>query len=72
MPNSEAIDLTGKVTEVLPNSQYRVTLDNGHQILAYAAGKLKLRRIRILAGDIVQVHVSPYDLTRGRIHWRDK
>ena len=72
MPNEEAIEVTGIVEEVLPNSQYRVVLDNGHKVLAYAAGKLKMRNIRILAGDSVVIHLSPYDLNRGRIMWRNK
>lgn len=72
MANEDAVEVTGVVREVLPNSQYRVALDNGHLVLAYAAGKLKFRHIRILAGDAVQMHLSPYDLTRGRIVWRDK
>jgi len=72
MANEDAIEVTGVVQEVLPNSQYRVQLENGHKVLAYAAGKLKFRHIRILAGDAVQMQLSPYDLTRGRIVWRDK
>lgn len=72
MPKEEAIELTGRVFEVLPNSQYRVELENGHKVLAYAAGKLKFRHIRILLGDSVLVHLSPYDLNRGRLVWRNK
>ena len=72
MPKEEAVEVTGTVEEVLPNSQYRVTLENGHKVLAYAAGKLKFRHIRILAGDTVMLHLSPYDLNRGRIMWRNK
>ena len=72
MAREEAVEVTGVVEDVLPNSQYRVTLENGHKVLAYAAGKLKFRHIRILAGDTVLVHLSPYDLTRGRIMWRNK
>lgn len=72
MPKAEEIEVTGTVHEVLPNSQYRVVLDNGHKVLAYAAGKLKFRHIRILTGDTVQMHLSPYDLNRGRIIWRNK
>ena len=53
-------------------NQYRVILENGHKVLAYAAGKLKFRHIRIIAGDTVLVHLSPYDLNRGRIMWRNK
>ena len=72
MPKEEAIELTGKVFEVLPNSQYRVERENGHKVLAYAAGKLKFRHIRILLGDSVVVHLSPYDLNRRRLVWRNK
>ena len=72
MSKEDAVEVTGVVQEVLPNSQYRVTLENGHKVLAYAAGKLKFRHIRILAGDTVMLHLSPYDLNRGRIMWRNK
>ena len=72
MPKEEAVEVSGVVQEVLPNSQYRVSIDGGHTVLAYAAGKLKFRHIRILAGDSVLLHLSPYDLTRGRIMWRNK
>ncbi len=72
MGGEDAIEVTGTVQEVLPNSQYRVVLENGHKVLAYAAGKLKFRHIRILAGDSVLLHLSPYDLDRGRIVWRNK
>jgi translation initiation factor IF-1 len=72
MPKEDSIEVTGTVYEVLPNSQYRVMLENGHKVLAYAAGKLKFRHIRILMGDSVLVHLSPYDLDRGRVVWRNK
>ena len=72
MANKDAVEVIGVVNEVLPNSQYRVVLENGHKVLAYAAGKLKFRHIRILAGDTVQLELSPYDLNRGRIVWRNK
>jgi len=72
MAKEEAIEMIGKVTEVLPNSQYRLELDNGHCVLAYSSGKMKFRHIRILVGDTVQVNLSPYDLNRGRIMWRNK
>ncbi|HXV27474.1 MAG TPA: translation initiation factor IF-1 [bacterium] len=72
MANEDAVEVTGTVKEVLPNSQYRIVLENGHKVLAYAAGKLKFRHIRILAGDTVQLELSPYDLNRGRIIWRNK
>lgn len=72
MAKEEEIEVTGNVEEVLPNSQYRVILENGHKVLAYAAGKLKFRKIRILTGDSVILYLSPYDLSRGRIIWRNK
>ena len=72
MAKEEEIEVSGRVVEVLPNTQYRVLLENGHKVLAYAAGKLKFRRIRILEGDAVQMYLSPYDLNRGRIVWRNK
>jgi translation initiation factor IF-1 len=71
MPKNDAVEVTGTVQEVLPNSQYRIVLESGHKVLAYAAGKLKFRHIRILAGDTVLIHLSPYDLARGRIVWRN-
>ena len=66
------IDLDGVVSEVLPSAMFRVELDNGHTVLATAAGKMRKFRIRVLAGDRVTVTVSPYDLTRGRITFRHK
>jgi len=68
----EAIELEGIVSEVLPSAMFRVDLDNGHRLLATAAGKMRKFRIRVLAGDRVTVAVSPYDLTRGRITFRHK
>jgi translation initiation factor IF-1 len=68
----EAIELDGIVSEVLPSATFRVQLDNGHNLLATAAGKMRKFRIRILAGDRVTVAVSPYDLMRGRITFRHK
>lgn len=68
----EAIEVEGVVTEVLPSAMFRVDLDNGHSLLATAAGKMRKFRIRILAGDRVIVAVSPYDLARGRITFRHK
>lgn len=68
----EAIEVDGVVSEVLPSAMFRVNLDNGHQLLATAAGKMRKFRIRILAGDRVTVAVSPYDLARGRITFRHK
>jgi len=66
----ELIEMQGVVTEVLPDSRYRVTLDNGHMLVAYTAGKMRLHHIRILAGDKVSLEMSPYDLSKGRINFR--
>jgi translation initiation factor IF-1 len=66
----EMIEMEGTVEEVLPNTQFRVQLTNGAQVLAYAGGKMRQRRIRIIAGDRVSLEMSPYDITRGRISFR--
>ncbi len=66
------IDMEGTVIEALPNTQFKVRLDNGHEILAYLSGKMRKYYIRILLGDRVRVELSPYDLTRGRIVYRYK
>jgi len=66
------ISLEGGVSDVLPSAMFRVALQNGHEVLATTAGKMRRFRIRILAGDHVTVEVSPYDLTRGRITFRHK
>mgnify|MGYP001810189962 CR=1 FL=1 len=68
----ESIELEGVVAEVLPGAMFRVDVTNGHQILASTAGKMRKFRIRIITGDRVTVEVSPYDLTRGRITFRQK
>jgi len=68
----EAIEVEGKVTETLPNAMFRVELKNGHKILAHISGKMRMHYIRILPGDVVKVEMSPYDLTRGRIIYRQK
>jgi translation initiation factor IF-1 len=68
----DAIQMMGTVTEVLPNTTFRVQLENGHQVLAYVSGKMRKNYIRILQGDRVAVDLSPYDLTRGRITYRYK
>lgn len=72
MAKEEVIELEGVVSEVLPDTRFRVTLNNGHEISAYASGKMKKHRIRVLAGDRVTVEMSPYDLTKGRISFRHK
>jgi translation initiation factor IF-1 len=68
----EAIEVEGKVIEPLPNAMFRVELDNGHVVLAHISGKMRKYYIRILPGDRVTVELSPYDLTRGRITYREK
>ena len=70
MAKEELIEMSGLVNEVLPDSRFRVTLDNGHQLIAYTAGKMRKNHIRILAGDKVSLELSPYDLTKGRIIFR--
>lgn len=72
MAKQEAIEMEGVVTEVLPDQNFRVELENGHEILAYAAGRMSRYRIRVLVGDRVSVALSPYDLSRGRITYRHK
>ncbi|MGM9972197.1 MAG: translation initiation factor IF-1 [Anaeroplasmataceae bacterium] len=66
------IEMEGKVLDVLPNTQFIVELDNGHQVLAHVSGKIRMNNIRILPGDNVTVEMSTYDLTRGRITYRRK
>ena len=70
MAKEAFIEMEGTVQEVLPNTQFRVRLTNGADVLAYAAGKMRQRRIRIIAGDRVNMEMSPYDVTRGRINFR--
>ncbi len=70
MAKEELIEMNGVVGEVLPDARFRVTLDNGHNLIAYAAGKMRKHHIRILAGDKVSLELSPYDLNRGRITFR--
>ncbi|MFD2182444.1 translation initiation factor IF-1 [Rhodoplanes azumiensis] len=72
MAKEELIEFEGLVTEILPDTRYRVTLDTGHEIIAYTAGKMKKNRIKTLAGDRVIVEMSPYDLEKGRIIFRHK
>ena len=68
----EAIQIEGTVVEALPNTQFRVELENGHKVLAHISGKMRMHYIRILPGDRVVVELSPYDLSRGRITYRYK
>lgn len=72
MPKEEAIEVEGTVIETLPNTLFKVELDNGHKILAHISGKMRMHYIKILPGDRVTVELSPYDLTRGRIIYRAK
>lgn len=72
MAKEDVIEVEGIVVEALPNTNFKVELENGHQILAHISGKLRMNYIKILPGDKVKVELSPYDLTRGRITWRAK
>jgi translation initiation factor IF-1 len=72
MSKKDVIEVMGTVVEAQPNAMFIVKLENGHQILAHISGKIRMNFIRILPGDRVKVELSPYDLTRGRITWRDK
>ena len=72
MSKADMIELEGTVVEKLPNAMFKVELENGHQILAVISGKLRTNFIKILPGDKVTVEMSPYDLSKGRIVWRDK
>jgi len=72
VPKEDIIEIQGTVNETLPNAMFRVSLDNGHKILAHISGKMRMHFIRILPGDKVSVELSPYDLTRGRITYRFK
>ena len=70
MAKEELIEMQGVVNEILPDSRFRVTLDNGHTLIAYTGGKMRKHHIRILAGDNVSLELSPYDLSKGRITFR--
>ena len=70
MAKEELIEMDGVVIEVLPDSRFRVTLDNGHSLVAYSGGKMRKHHIRVLAGDKVSLELSPYDLSKGRITFR--
>ena len=72
MSKEDVIEVEGVVSEALPNTLFKVKLENGHEILAHISGKLRMNYIKILPGDKVKVELSPYDLTRGRITWRAK
>ncbi len=70
--NKEVIELEGVITETLPGTQFKVELENGHQIIAHVAGRMRKHYIRIVPGDRVKVELTPYDLTKGRITYRNK
>ena len=72
MGKEDLIEMDGVVKEILPNATFRVELDNGHEVLAHTAGKMRKFRIRVLAGDRVTLEMTPYDLTKGRITFRYK
>jgi translation initiation factor IF-1 len=72
MSKEELIEFAGVVVELLPNATFRVKLDNDHVIIAHTSGKMRKNRIRVLAGDRVKVEMTPYDLTKGRITFREK
>ena len=72
MSKADVIEIEGTVVEKLPNAMFKVALENGHQVLAHISGKLRTNFIKILPGDKVTLELSPYDLTKGRITWRDK
>ena len=72
MSKTDVVEIEGTVVEKLPNTMFRVELENGHQVLAHISGKLRMNFIKIVPGDKVTLELSPYDLTKGRIIWRDK
>ncbi|MDE1900524.1 MAG: translation initiation factor IF-1 [Alphaproteobacteria bacterium] len=72
MAKEDLLEFEGVVTEILPNAMFRVTLDNGHEVLAHTSGKMRKNRIRVLTGDKVNVEMTPYDLSKGRITFRHK
>ena len=72
MAKQDAIEVEGTVVEALPNAMFQVKLENGHIVLAHVSGKIRMNFIRILPGDKVTLELSPYDLSKGRIIWRDK
>lgn len=72
MAKEDVIEVEGVVTETLPNTNFKVKLENGYEVIAHISGKLRMNYIKILPGDKVKLELSPYDLTKGRIIWRDK
>jgi translation initiation factor IF-1 len=72
LSKEDVIEVEGVILQKLPNAMFSVELDNGHKIVAHISGKLRMHFIRIIPGDRVKIEMSPYDLTKGRIVWRDK
>jgi len=72
MAKEELVPYKGTVTEILPGQMYRIELENGHKLIGYASGKIKKNKIKILAGDRIEVEISPYDLSKGRITYRHR
>lgn len=72
MVKKNVIEVEGRVVDAMPNAMFKVELENGFEVLAHISGKIRMNYIRILPGDKVKVELSPYDLTRGRITWREK
>lgn len=72
MAKKNVIEVEGRVVDAMPNAMFKVELENGFEVLAHISGKIRMNYIRILLGDKVKVELSPYDLTRGRITWREK
>lgn len=72
MAKQDAIEVIGTVSETLPNAMFRVNLENGHKVLAHISGKMRMHYIKILPGDKVKIELSPYDLSRGRIVYRER
>ena len=72
MPKEDAIEVMGTVLETLPNAMFRVEFENGHKVLAHISGKMRMHYIKILPGDKVKIELSPYDLARGRIIFRER
>ena len=72
MAKDDVIEVEGVLTEALPNANFKVKLENGHEVLAHISGKLRMHYIKILPGDVVKLELSTYDLTKGRITWRAK
>ena len=72
MTKTDLIEMEGTIVEKLPNAMFKVELENGHEVLAHISGKLRMNYSKILPGDKVTLELSPYDLTKGRIKWREK